>query len=294
MWMPNALKIFGRCCCCNNALKQQEPKWILVSVYIFEMSFGVVRLSVDRKSGVVWGHSNESSQEPVDLGKKGARLLKKIDALYRTRRAEFVYTDEKEKSMELRRGEYVWGSMCATLNVPTDLPVGFRYVTYDDSHDLWKNAFVVFNGFTAVFKRDSHDDIHVTWETQDGEPGWIGLHEWPVGRGHVIPANECPVASVLEWCPVGTNEILETLIYARTGYAALYHRVYRMFGLREPYPCTRFNMCGRTLQNKDGRSLQNYNEAPLAAVHDVLPEFFAPVRNNIAFWNEMHRAYKQQ
>lgn len=273
------LKILDGRCCCNNGNCARYVKLI----YVYKMYHGV-RLSVDR-DGVVWGHIEELIQTPVDLGPEGVRLQNEIDALYRAKRAALVYADQKERFTELCRGKGAWLSMCATLDVDPDLPAGFQYVTRP-SRSL-DRALVVFNKFTAVYMVDHDGNVHVAWETQDAETGWIGTYEWSTGRGHAIPAAECPVAKVLEQSGADTDKILGLLVFGSAGQT-VFCTVYRNFGLREPYPSTEFSAGVDGTLKKDGVAIRGYGK-PLVA-DCVLPKFFDPVRDNVEFWDAVQRA----
>ena len=196
-----------------------------------------------------------------------------------------MYADHKERFVELCRGKDVWLSMCATLDIDPDLPAGFRYATRP-LRDFGL-ALVVFDGFTAAYAVDRDGIVHVAWETQDAEPGWIGSYEWSTGRGHVIPTAECPVARVLEQSGADPNKILRLLVLGSAGRLRGF-QVYREFGLYEPYPLTEFSADIDGMLKKDGKAIRRYAK-PLVT-DCILPKFFDPVRDNVKFWDAVQRA----
>lgn len=222
----------------------------------------------------------------IDLGDEGAELLAKIRALYCTKRGELEHGNVRRHEKLLRHGQTTWARMCATLDIPRDLPVGFRYAT-----NTWYRAYptlVVFYGFTAVCERDSNGEILVSWETQDpASPGWIGEFKYAKGRGHSIPSAECPVAVAFGECGADVGQVIDLLVTGILCDPPL-GPVYTSFGLCEPHPWTQFAVCADGTLKKDGVAIRRFG-GPLVA-DCILPKFFDSVRDNVEFWDAVQRA----
>lgn len=252
----------------------------------------VLMISDDGKFHGV-GRSSMAPPVPVlDLGERGAQLVAELVRLVEETRSADMAANTLLRDGMHAHGARVWQRMRATFG---DLPdVGFRYSDVERRFDD-DRVYAVFDGATAVLRRDDRADppaVSVRWETQTGEPGWIGLDRRWCGRGEAVDECDVPLVAALRkaLAPRTSLDVFMGKLYVATedrrSYLNLFHRErgYDRFGAL-PVLDIRVD-CDRAVLTFDGRDVCAAGQLPPADAD--LPAFFDRVRDNRSYWNGLY------